>query len=427
MRSGKLLWVRLAMLAALSSLVPACENRDDDLPPQMLSFGSPSIAIFGSNPVVGWQGTASGRSQIYLRRWTGAVWEELGASGSGGGISNSPQSASDGVVAIDSTGNPMVAWCDTASGNSEIYLMRWNGASWIELGGSASAGGISSFGIGGGSAYHPTLAVDAADNPVVAWERVAPMTATWSLYLKRWTGAAWVEVGSSATASGIAATGIGAAPSLALNTVGHPAVAWQDGTSGNLEVYFKRWTGAAWEELAGSASTGGVSNTTGISEFPSLALESTGSPVIAWQDGTPGNLEIYLKRWDGAQWIELASSATGGGISGTSVASQACSLTLESGNQSLVAWQEGTADSEIFLKRWDGLQWVQLGGSGSGIGLSNTSGASQNPSLARDTANAPAAAWVDTSPNRAAIYLKRWDGLQWVELGSSGSGGGISN
>ncbi|HLG28836.1 MAG TPA: hypothetical protein VI387_01380, partial [Candidatus Brocadiales bacterium] len=40
----------------------------------------------------------------------------------------------------------------------------------------------------------------------------------------------------------------------------------------------------SWEELAASATNGGVSNNTGASFMPSLALDSLGNPHIAWGD-----------------------------------------------------------------------------------------------------------------------------------------------
>lgn len=406
-------------------VVPSCKH-DDDKP--FIPFStSPSIAVFGSTPLVAWEDTASGRSQIYLKRWSGVAWTELGASASGGGISTTTGMADDPALVVDSSGNPIVAWRDTGSGRSEIYLRRWNGAAWVELANSASGGGVSNLGAGGGSAYRPALAIDGANNPVVSWEHVASLSSTWSVYLKHWNGSSWIELGGSATGSGIANSGVGGAPSVAVDGSNYPAVAWQDGLSGNLEIYLKRWNGMSWVELAGSATAGGVSNTAGASELPSLAIETTGNPVVGWQDGTNGNLEVYLKRWDGAQWAELSGSASSGGISGTATPSEGCSLALESTNNPLVAWQDGAGNTEVFLKRWDGAQWVQLSSSGSGNGLSNTSGASRHASLSRDASNFPVAAWTDMTSGALEVYLKRWDGMQWIELAGSASGGGVSN
>jgi hypothetical protein len=35
----------------------------------------------------------------------------------------------------------------------------------------------------------------------------------------------------------------------------------------------------------------------GESEKPSIAVDSSGNPHVVWRDNTPGNFEIYYKKW----------------------------------------------------------------------------------------------------------------------------------
>ena len=59
---------------------------------------------------------------------------------------------------------------------------------------------------------------------------------------------------------------------------------------------------AGWEDVGpGSASGGGISNTVRYSEFPSLAIDPDGVPIVAWQDDSSGNDEIYVRRYAGEQ------------------------------------------------------------------------------------------------------------------------------
>ncbi len=56
---------------------------------------------------------------------------------------------------------------------------------------------------------------------------------------------------------------------------------------------------ATWDELAASATGGGVSNDAGNSGRPSLALDSSGRPHIAWWNYSGGgNWEIYYRYWN---------------------------------------------------------------------------------------------------------------------------------
>jgi hypothetical protein len=69
-------------------------------------------------------------------------------------------------------------------------------------------------------------------------------------------------------------------------------------------------------------SPGGVSQTEGKSSNPTIGFfnifidpKMFGHPYLAWEDDTSGTINIYAKFWDGTAWIERAGSATGSGVS----------------------------------------------------------------------------------------------------------------
>jgi hypothetical protein len=144
-------------------------------------------------------------------------------------------------LAVAPDGTPYVAWDDNTGGNGGIYVRRWNGTSWAEVGeGSASGGGISS---GDPSTYRPSLAIASDGKPYVAWD------------------------------------------------------GWDYSNGGDREIHVRRWAGNGWEEVGdGSASDGGISRNTGDSWYSSLAIARDGTPYVAWIDDTSGNLEIYVRR-----------------------------------------------------------------------------------------------------------------------------------
>jgi hypothetical protein len=82
----------------------------------------------------------------------------------------------------------------------------------------------------------------------------------------------------------------------------------------------------------GSAQGGGISNNNGRSHTLSLAIAPDGIPHVGWQDDSDGDYEIYLRRWnaDENEWEEVgAGSASGGGISNTTGYSWQASLTTD--------------------------------------------------------------------------------------------------
>ena len=359
-------------------------------------------------------------------------WAEMGiGSASGGGISDDAGDSHLPSLAINPDGKAIVAWEDWSSGNREIHLRRWDGAAWVEMGsGSASGGGISD---NEGSSAEPFLAISPDGTTIVAWTDHS--NGNWEVYVRRWDGVSWAEMGSgSASGGGISDNnGDSYSPSLAFGPDGTPIVAWEDWSDGDAEIYVRRWDGVSWVEMgSGSASGGGISDNSGRSDDPSLAVRPDGTPIAVWEDWSDGDAEVYARCWDGVSWVDMGSgSATGGGISDNNGRSADPSLAISPEGIPMVAWGDnsGSGDPEIFVKRWDGSSWVEVGsGSAAGGGISDNNGDSRNPSLAIGPNGNPMVAWIDTSGGNDEIYLRRWDGAAWVEMGSgSASGGGISN
>ena len=59
-----------------------------------------------------------------------------------------------------------------------------------------------------------------------------------------------------------------------------------------------RSRGGVWEEVGtASASDGGISDNDGKSRNPSVAVTPDGTPYVVWYDQSSGDNEIYVRRW----------------------------------------------------------------------------------------------------------------------------------
>lgn len=352
-------------------------------------------------------------------------WEPVGSgSASGGGISANNGDSLTPAIAIGPGGAVYVAWSDTSGGDEEIYLRRWDGNAWVELGGSASGGGISN---NGSASLAPSLAIGPDGRPWVAWHDGANR----EIYVRRWNGTTWEEVGAgSATGGGISKTSRNSSwVDLRVAADGSAVAVWMESRQGNDEVYARRWDGVAWVGLGGSATGGGLSNTPGRSGRPALALDGAGRPWVAWAETHSSGQDIYLRRWDGAAWSPLGNSTTGGGISPTAGQSQLATLVIGAGNTPLVAWYDNTpGQREIYAVLWNGSAWVAAGaGANSGGGISDTPGESHEPSLALGPSGTPYVVWEEEISG-SEVYGRQLSGGAWLEIGDgSASGGGISD
>ncbi len=359
--------------------------------------------------VAAWSDDTSGQTQIYVRVFDGVAWVELGGSATGGGLSATTADSVSPSARLDAGGNPVVAWREGTS----VHLKRWDGGGWVELDGSATGDGVSASSV---ASVGPELELDSAGRPVVAW-------AAGGIALRRWDGSAWVgmESGSASSSPGSGARTI----SLALGPDDAPALAWEVTVAGNREVYATQWDGSTWAELDGSLTAGGVSDTPeGLSASPSVAVDPAGRVLVAWsEDGTGGwNPEIYLERFDGSTWEELGGSATGGGVSGigggvtgTPAWSYEPEVVVGDDGSPIVAWQEWTpGNAEIYLRRWDGAGWRSLGETARGEAtVSRTDSRSSAPTVVLDDAQRPVLAWWDVDGDHV-IRATRYDGTGWT-------------
>lgn len=347
-------------------------------------------------------------------------WIEVGAgSASGDGINDNAAGNYDARVAVDALGHPIAAW----RFGEDIHVRRWDGSAWIELGGSATGEGIS---VGGGLANSPAIAVDPSGFPAVAW-----CDSSSKIYVRRWDGSSWAELGAgSASGGGISQTtsNISRNPAIAFDANGRPIVAWEDTSAGNYEIYARRWDGAAWVEMGtGSASGGGISSSPGLSDDVALATDAGGRAVLVWRDSGG----IWIRRWDGTAWIDMGTgSAAGNGISLTAGPVATPALALDPVGNPVVCWSDySTGNGEIYARRWDGAAWTGIGtDSDQNGGISGNPQDSRDPSIALDSASHPIIAWANYDVGPLEVYLRRWDGSAWLPMGpGSASGGGLSS
>ena len=338
----------------------------------------PHMAARGGRVAVCWLEITGGRSDAWLRLWDGERWVELDGSATGSGVSRGPGAGKvrSPVVAIDPDGRPVMVWWDTASGNEEVRLRRWNGSAWIELGESSPLCATE------GASTYPALAIDARGHPIVAWvEYLGPNRAIW---LRRWNGEAWESLAGSSEGRGISGTpALSGPPNMVLDGEGRPVLAWTEEVSGRPQIWLRRWDGASWIELGGSATGGGVSASPISAAIPRVVLDRDEMPVVCWIDERTGTRQIHVRRWDGRAWVDLGESFPG----------WLQSLTVLEDGRLLMAYEY---EGDILARAWDGSAWRALG---------NLSG---TPLTSRfSVASGAIVAWAETTQESIEIYLRQ--------------------
>jgi hypothetical protein len=350
---------------------------------------------------VAFDGTAN---SIYVRSWDGSTWTQLGPALSAvGGFSN----AASPSLALDGSGNPVLAVSEDTGGVFTIYVRRWQNGSWVPVGGALNAEtNDDNFNTDG---IEPSLALDSLGNPVVSWSEISGINGVRLLYMWRWTGVRWQALGTFIIA------GDTRNPSLALDSLDRPVIAWQDFNGSNYDIYVYGFNGSTWVQYG----TGPLDINAGFAAYdPSLALDSDNNPVITWYEELGGNsLNVYVKRWNGSAWVQYGA---GGPLDITPFnTAYVPSLALDNGGNPTVAWSEfGTSSLNIYVKQWTGSAWTLVGTNP----LSNTANHASNPSLSLANGNL-VVGWQEgaslTPGISDSLYAKRYVTNAWQQLGNA--------
>ncbi|MCE7748228.1 MAG: hypothetical protein GPJ51_07515 [Candidatus Heimdallarchaeota archaeon] len=307
-------------------------------------------------------------------------------------------------LAVDFAGNLHVAWYDytdyAGSGTDiDIFYKCWNASSssWT----TTKVVSTESTGV----SYAPSLAVDNLGDVHISWHDTTDYTGAGTdadIFYKLWDASIsnWTITEVISTES----TGKSYHPSLAADNIGNVHITWNDqtnyaGAGTDWDIFYKHWNASTslWTttEVVSTESTD-------LSDFPSLAVDNLGNTHIAWSDETNYASsgiypDIFYKRWDASNssWTiteVISTERTGANKSYTP------SLALDSASNVHIVWRDDTNYAgcgpywDIFYKRWDASSssWTITE-----VVSTESTIDSYNPSLAVDSADNLHIAWYD--------------------------------
>ncbi len=120
------------------------------------------------------------------------------------------------------------------------------------------------------------------------------------------------------------------APSVVVDKSGVPWVAWSGNNGGQDEIYCSSYQDEAWTTPVQVNSTNQVPDI-----LPEITLDAKGEPQVTWQGYRDGAYVQLQSTWDGEQWsaekkVETSSSQSTSSASSTTSASSTASSTASS-------------------------------------------------------------------------------------------------
>jgi hypothetical protein len=287
-----------------------------------------AVDSYGSIHLV-WQDETAGNWEIYYRNSSdrGASWStSKRLTWTSGG-------SQDASVAADSSGNKIyVSWEDDSSGDYEIYFKKSTdgGASWS---------GNKRLTWSSGDSSGPIIVVDASDKIHLVWQDSAPGNS--EIYYKRST-----DAGTSWTASKrlTFTSKDSISPDIAVHS-SSVYVTWYDFTYGISEICFEGSSdgGYTW------TTTKRLTTTANISYDPTLVVDPSGTIWIVWEYYTPGYDDLYYKTSadGGATWTPSQR------LTWTSGDSWFPDMAADSSGNLHLVWEDNSPGNyEIFYKKY---------------------------------------------------------------------------
>ena len=281
-------------------------------------------------------------------------------------------------IAIDPSGAPYV-FCTNGSLDPGA-VMKYNGGSWVAVGAV-----ISSW------ANQVSIAIDASGTPYVA----TTFGPTADLGVGKYNGSSW-EFLDTAEASISAAF-----PSVAIDTGGTPYVVYSDASNGKKATVIKC-------NNTGCFTVGSPGFTTAEADWTSIAIDRSGTPYVVFVNGSGSGWDlgpVSVMKYVGGSWGAVGSPHFSAG------SAYYTSIAIDTGGTPYVAYTDSVNGYKATVMKYSGGNWVAVGTAGfSEGGVSSTS-------IAINSNGIPYVAYVDSAHGNRATVMK-YNGTSWVNVGS---------
>jgi hypothetical protein len=356
-----------------------------------------------------------------IAQWNGSNWSALG-TGTNGSLNGAVY-----AIAVKGTDVYVGGTFTNVMDQGVVfpaadYIVKWDGMHWSALGSNGAGDGalngqVTDILIDGSNVYVTGSFTDVNNNGSVlnAADRLA-----------MWDGSNWSALGSGAGGSGAITDAIGA---MATKDGDLYVGGWFENVAGiSAADFIAKWDGVNWSALGSNgAGEGSLTVSVNALAFYGPDLFVSGQFQNANNNGQVLTAADYLAKWDGANWSAVSSNGSGGSsftcppwtlaVNGSALYAGGCFTNVNDNGTSL--------DAADYVAKWDGVHWSALGSSGVGNG-------SISDVVDKVVVNGSnvyvSGRFINVNNNgtvlSAADNIVRWNGTNWVALGSDGTGNG---
>jgi hypothetical protein len=250
----------------------------------------PAIAMDGSgNFVITWEDARDGNVDIYAQRYDSSGTPQ----GSNFKVNDDagPSVQRYTAIAMDGSGNFVIAWEDERNGDDDIYAQRYN---------SSATPLDSNFKVsddaGAAIQWYPAIAIDGSGNFVVTWEDYRNIGSAPDIYAQRYNSSG-NPLGSNFKVNADAGATSQEYPATAMDHSGNFVITWQDYRNGSDgDIYAQRYNSSG-NPVDSNYLVPNRNYASSQQTVPAVAANDS-NIYFTWQDNRRGDWDIYAKMVD---------------------------------------------------------------------------------------------------------------------------------
>jgi hypothetical protein len=314
-----------------------------------ISFGStvsnpPALAVNSSgDAIIVWTQSDGGTTRTYKAQRINGTWsvptafaDHLSAN-----LTNATQSA---VVAMNDSGDATVAWTGVEGANNQIYVAQYRSGVWT-----IPSGDADNLSPNGQNAILPAVAMNNSGEALVAWFQSNGSNTM--IFKSEYYGGSWHNPASLADSVSVTGRSVAGAipPVVKMSQTGESFLAWaqNDGTNDQLFIAEKR--NGAWSlptTLASNISPDGTAASIGAG-----AMNAAGGTLIFWNQADGNAItQGFLSQYRLGAWSHPTSLSDS--FTMTTSAVLVGSAAINSSCKSIVTWRQSDGSRfQIFIGR----------------------------------------------------------------------------
>jgi len=249
------------------------------------------------------------------------------------------------AVAMDTSGDFVICWVDGRNGERDIYAQRYS-SSGDRLGTDFRVNDDA------GSSFQefPSIAMDAYGDFIICWQD--GRNGDYDIYAQRYSMVG-DRVGVNLRVNDDVGTSWQRYPSVSMDAYGDFIICWQDGRSGDYDIYAQRYNMVG--DRVGINSR--VNDDAGASNqwYPSVAMDVDGGFAICWGDERNGwdNPDIYAQRYNSSGETLETNFKVNNDVGTSRQGSPSIAMDLE--GDFVICWvddRNGEWDYDIYAQRY---------------------------------------------------------------------------